>query len=682
MGVRCRRLMVVGCLLALGAVAAVVCQGVSIEAYFAEANRVLAVDYRDGTLALGTSEGLFILRHGRAMRFGRSDGLPEEVVRNLVLVDGGCLFAGPFKTSQGWRFARVDLVGSGVAVADITEDEHFSFPDVAAYGHKMLGIGPDGSLWAGDVGGLHRYESGWWERFAWPAGFSCAREGRICFGPGGAVWVVGDREVSLPHNLARFEEGQWTVFDEIRYTSAVGVDRGGRVWRISWPGMWEHGALWRYDDDEWRLISSDPIWEDERIASSSLRPVYEEMHFDGNGTLYAVGRSSIVIWEQGKARVSYEACGIPFRNKVGPVAFFTSAQVVLPSTLVAGTYGSGLLIFDGLSWSRLYLGGIPGNEIALLAEDAQGSLWVNDRETYLFGVFDGQRWRDFYLPIDDQETGWSMDIDGSLWFTAQEGAVRVGRGAAQLYDASNSPLLTASQVAVDRSGTVWLVQDTYHSPGAPAQVISFHDENWEQYPSRDYFHGAFGLWYVRSVTVGPKDAKWFRRTGGYTVLEGGGWRHLHFGEGVPSAGRLGARRSLRFDLDGHVFFYGYGGLCWGEVGGDWEVLFYGPVRALEFDAHGNWWLGTDAGLLCWDGRRWQKMTEANGLSNRSITTILIDHNGDKWVGTKHGLNRIEDGSSLPPGDYTFIGGISLLGGIDLLIGPRDSKLCLARYRKE
>jgi len=41
-----------------------------------------------------------------------------------------------------------------------------------------------------------------------------------------------------------------------------------------------------------------------------------------------------------------------------------------------------------------------------------------------------------------------------------------------------------------------------------------------------------------------------------------------------------------------------------------------------------------------------------------------------------------DASTLPAGDYTFYGGISLLGGMDLLIGARGAKIAVAAYHKE
>ncbi|MBN2207788.1 MAG: hypothetical protein JW759_00605, partial [Candidatus Coatesbacteria bacterium] len=41
-----------------------------------------------------------------------------------------------------------------------------------------------------------------------------------------------------------------------------------------------------------------------------------------------------------------------------------------------------------------------------------------------------------------------------------------------------------------------------------------------------------------------------------------------------------------------------------------------------------------------------------------------------------------DTSTLPSGEYTFYGGISLLGGMDLLIGARGAKIAVATYHKE
>ena len=41
-----------------------------------------------------------------------------------------------------------------------------------------------------------------------------------------------------------------------------------------------------------------------------------------------------------------------------------------------------------------------------------------------------------------------------------------------------------------------------------------------------------------------------------------------------------------------------------------------------------------------------------------------------------------DTTALPPGDYSFYGAISLLGGSDYLIGARDKKVSVVTYHKD
>ncbi|MDQ7054855.1 MAG: response regulator [candidate division KSB1 bacterium] len=55
-------------------------------------------------------------------------------------------------------------------------------------------------------------------------------------------------------------------------------------------------------------------------------------------------------------------------------------------------------------------------------------------------------------------------------------------------------------------------------------------------------------------------------------------------------------------------------------------------------------MGTYAGLARFDGKRWQNFTTKNGLLDNAILTLLLDHNGNLWIGSYGGLN-IYDGQS-------------------------------------
>ena len=61
-------------------------------------------------------------------------------------------------------------------------------------------------------------------------------------------------------------------------------------------------------------------------------------------------------------------------------------------------------------------------------------------------------------------------------------------------------------------------------------------------------------------------------------------------------------------------------------------------------AAGALWVGTDAGLACWDEREWRWFDRASGLTANEITAIADDSEGNLWIGTaRGGLNRWRDG---------------------------------------
>jgi ligand-binding sensor domain-containing protein len=62
------------------------------------------------------------------------------------------------------------------------------------------------------------------------------------------------------------------------------------------------------------------------------------------------------------------------------------------------------------------------------------------------------------------------------------------------------------------------------------------------------------------------------------------------------------------------------------------------VRAIRTDTKGVVWLGTDEGLVSFDGKRWTRYDKANsGLPGNKIRTIAFDKKGAVWVGTDKGL---------------------------------------------
>jgi len=698
----------------------------SAQHYFAGPNTIHAIDYRDGTLALGTNAGLIVVLDGQLLTFTRDNGLPDNGVKGLVLADENSLLVGPFGRKWKQRFYRAEIRRDQLDVTDITPEQPFDWND------GMVAVDRDGSFWVGDSVGLSRFDGTSWEQYQWPEGLSEILEGGIRIDAEGVVWGVVR---SSEYALFRFDGTEWTVFGHAEMATGIGMDEDGTIWSITS----EPPALWRLCGESWEVVSYDTAWK-----------YHYDLEFDSDGSLWSFRGDDILEWHNHTISKFTGAFGIDFDVLNAPI---TCMKVISPSMVLAGTYAYGLLILDGESFSRIYTEGLPNDYVTSLAFDSDGKLWLASA-SFLLGTVDAGKWETVFAPWLQglHATRCVMDIDGSEWFAASTGAMRLVHGEFQAYDPSNSLLKAALHVAVDSRGTKWFSQEWYPEVGA----VSFDNRTWDSYSSDDYFDSEL----VSSVTVGPQDTVWFQPWwGGYRMFDGEQWHDFKCRIDLPPDYRSSpGTNPIEFDAHGDAYLYGYWGAYKGYPGCDWEYVYDRYTKVLIADADDTLWLGTLNGLVYGQPDNWSHM--ADGLTNASVTTIAIDHNGDKWVGTRYGLNRIEDGgpaqqkldlaveeapdgyltvsgtftnagavipvllwlaceydgtlyyypnwaptpegtkrvlgaysieteellrldtSTLPPGDYTFYGGISLLGGMDLLIGARGAKIAVAPYRKE
>lgn len=77
---------------------------------------------------------------------------------------------------------------------------------------------------------------------------------------------------------------------------------------------------------------------------------------------------------------------------------------------------------------------------------------------------------------------------------------------------------------------------------------------------------------------------------------------------------------------------------WGAV-----TLFHGlpsdRVRAIVEDPSGAVWIGTDNGLVRYDGRNTQAFAQESALPSRRILALTLDARGALWIGTENGAAR-------------------------------------------
>ena len=71
------------------------------------------------------------------------------------------------------------------------------------------------------------------------------------------------------------------------------------------------------------------------------------------------------------------------------------------------------------------------------------------------------------------------------------------------------------------------------------------------------------------------------------------------------------------------------------------------IRALAEDSDGRLWIATDAGLLSYKGK-FLPFSDAGRLPSQQIRSLLVATDGTLWVGTTAGVSRVKDGRLLQP----------------------------------
>jgi signal transduction histidine kinase/ligand-binding sensor domain-containing protein/CheY-like chemotaxis protein/HPt (histidine-containing phosphotransfer) domain-containing protein len=83
--------------------------------------------------------------------------------------------------------------------------------------------------------------------------------------------------------------------------------------------------------------------------------------------------------------------------------------------------------------------------------------------------------------------------------------------------------------------------------------------------------------------------------------------------------------------------------AWSSFGAT-DGLGNGFVHALAQDRKGYLWIGTEEGLVRYDGISFTRYTSRDGLVDDGIRALLVDRDGYLWIGTEGGLMRY-DGTS-------------------------------------
>jgi diguanylate cyclase (GGDEF)-like protein/PAS domain S-box-containing protein len=270
--------------------------------------------------------------------------------------------------------------------------------------------------------------------------------------------------------------------------------------------------------------------------------------------------------------------------------------------LLVGTDGHGLWRLGaerGSSPLRLDTGG--ASVVVSLFRDRRGELWAGTAGSGLLHEVAGR-----FVSVSATDLGSSTvsalceDGSGSLWIATGSGGLvrRRGSGFERYSRATGLPHDVLSALLEDREGALWVGM-------AAAGLVRLQGASFSTLGAADGLADET----VYSVAEGPAGSLWVAAAGGTLSYRNGSRLTRFTSVALPA------------------------------------IPERTPLRSLAFSPNGDLWVGTyGGGVLQRSGGVWRRHTEAQGLPNDHVRTVMVDAAGTVWAATIRGLGRYRDGA--------------------------------------
>lgn len=255
--------------------------------------------------------------------------------------------------------------------------------------------------------------------------------------------------------------------------------------------------------------------------------------------------------------------------------------------------------------------GIPGEQVNFAKFDPQYNLWVSARWPFWteggISKFDGIKWTTYSnvnSPIpSDWVNGVAFGANGVKWFATRNGLVKFDGTNWTVYNMSNAPFPDnkVNSVKIDRQGKVWIVVRALNTTAHG--VLSFDGTNWTVYTQNNGLPG----WELTGMNIDSNNNVWV-----------GTW---HYG-------------IAKFNGNTWTTYNNSNGFTTGRVTG------------IAFDINGDVYAtASTSGIFRFNGSSWSLYHISKG---QDFSTISINRNGVKWVGTYGGnLFKHDNGNWIP-----------------------------------
>jgi signal transduction histidine kinase/ligand-binding sensor domain-containing protein len=387
-------------------------------------HKVRLLSARDGTLWIGTTQGLFHAeKSGRLLsRYGLGNGLSDERILSLWEDPSGGIWAGTQRGGVLRLRPRRVHVGEG----------NNAWPTVTT----VTTVGPDGTSWVAGAGGVHwRGETGDFVAVSNADAIPAAPVASMAPAGPDSVWI------------ATMGQGLQHVSRTARTTVNVsGIGRNAKVtlvWNGGARGLWlglADGTVLRFADS---------------IALLGASPVAAETHSPAQRLCAGVPRNAAAardggVWIAmeggGLARINDGKASCPYPDTFHKLGSISSVYEDGDGTLFVGrTKDAGLLVKRGTRWSSYTVReGLHCDTIHEIIDNGRGHIWLacagglqRVSKAALLAQADGQTPMVPAIAITEADglpkAGTSaqahpvaaMGKDGGLWVAATHGAALV-----------------------------------------------------------------------------------------------------------------------------------------------------------------------------------------------------------------------------------------------------------------
>ncbi|MCK5147202.1 T9SS type A sorting domain-containing protein [bacterium] len=406
---------------------------------------------------------------------------------------------------------------------------------------------------------------------------------------------------------------------------------------------------------------------------------------------YTTGSApSEIVEDENSIWVSTRGSGIIRLDKhTGERTFYNSANSNLPCHLItcmafdkqgilwAGTYGSGLIMFDGTAWHSIEPNMPEDNlrrYVRSISINQQGHIWM-----MAWGLFrfNGTEWTKQSSPIQpsyDSNFPMTTDLQNNLWIGTEAGLYRYdGSQWEQYQNTPNAPKNKITDLAVNSKNELWIAtweegiykyddlgftQFTEDNSWLPTNrvwdisinkndklwlklwnyyISNYKETYWQNYRST---YWGFPLKDCYNIHVDSEDNVWMAYEDG-NIIKFDGLNHTSYSLSNSELQEnriydlaIGAQ-DLLWTSHGYRGIYTYNTADSPDISNIESSILSGGVRDICIDSQNRIWAIKADSLLCYESGSWTSYSiNSSGVQNIQAHDILADKAHNIWIGTQ------------------------------------------------